>query len=114
MDFLDIEDAIILDRHLNNPFRFQRRLLNRVNPIEDTPNPRTFKSRYRFDRDNVMRILDLVEPIFYINRNRRGNPCSPLQIVCSALEILGGGHFFRVNGYAGGIGGTTAWTNLYR
>ena len=39
MDFLDIEDAIIIDRHFNNPFRCQRRLLHRVNPIEDPQIP---------------------------------------------------------------------------
>ena len=80
---MDKEDAIILERNPNKPFRFKRRLVHRVNPITDTPNPRTLKSRYRIDPDNVMRIVDLVQPIFDINRNRRGNPCSPLYIVSS-------------------------------
>lgn len=110
MDFLDILEEYDNDFPLRNPVWRRRR----ADPLADIPNPREFKARYRFSKDNVRRLIGMVTPIFNINNSQRGLPCTPEQIVCSALEIMAGGHFFRVNGYGGGLCTTTAWINLYR
>ena len=116
MDFIDFlkeeEDAGIFEEFL--PYRNPVWRRRRADPLLDIPNDREFKSRYRFVKHNVRRLVDMCVPIFNIKNNRRGLPCSAEQIVCSALEIMAGGHFFRVNGYAGGLCTGTAWKNLYR
>ena len=86
----------------------------RLNPLNDIPNDWEFKARYRFDKLNIQRLVDLITPLLDITTTNRGLPCSAQQIVCSGLEILAGGHFFRVNGYCGGMATGTAWSNLYR
>lgn len=85
----------------------------RIDPFNTISNPNVFKKRYRFSIENARTITEMVRPIFNINRNR-GAPCTPEQIVCSGLEILSGGQFFRSNGDASGICSSTAWKNLYR
>ena len=58
---------------------------------------REFKVRFRFSKENVRRITELVRGSLE-NQQNRGLPFSPGQIVCLALEILGGGHFQRTEG----------------
>ena len=84
---------------------------NRVNPYDFYECDTQFKAIYRFNKVNCEQLTNLVQPFFDINRNRG---CDPRQIVCSGLEVMAGGHFFRVNGYACGISTSTAWRNLYR
>ena len=70
--------------------------------------------RFRFDRENIFRIVQLVTPHLGRPVNNRGRPLSPEQIVCCGLEVLAGGHFFRIAGYCQGISTATAWKCLYR
>ena len=87
---------------------------NRLDPLNDNPNVREFKARYRFNCENVMKIVELVRPHLHNSNNNRGLPCTIEQIVCSGLEELAGGQFFRVAGYASGICKGIAWNHLYK
>ena len=114
-DFQDEMDDLV-DGYVHHVAQNQRRVIIPwvwLDPFA-TPSEREFTSRYRFSKDNCNRLVNMVTPLFDLNRNRRGEPCSARQIVCSGLEILAGGHFFRVNGYGGGIGKSTAWNNMYK
>ena len=86
----------------------------RVDPFNNYISERQFKARYRFNKRNCNQLVQMVIPYFDINNRRRGQPVAPQQIVCSGLDIMAGGHFFRVNGYGGGLGTSTAWKCLYR
>ena len=95
--------------------RYPKMNRTRINPLQDIPSPTIFKQRYHFTKENVIKITEMVRPIFDINNyNQRGLPLTAEQIVCSALEVMSGGHFFRVNGDAGGMGYGTARRSLYR
>ena len=104
MDMLNFID----DLDLPDPpqiHMYQRMQHNRINPLQDIHSPITFKRRYHFNKENVIKITEMVRPIFDINDyNQQGIPLNAEQIVCSALELMSGGHFFRVNGDAGGVG----------
>ena len=73
---------------------------HRVDPL-DLPDS-YFKSRFRFYKIRVRRLVDLVRPNLNLNDDnpnvRRGKPFSAEQIVCAALNIMGGGHFWRRQG----------------
>ena len=109
-DLLDIADLQEAQRAARAPVYWR----NRVNPMDDNPNPREFKVRYRFSRENVKRIVNLVKPYLGLGDTNCGLPCAAEFIVCSALKTLTGGNFFHVGGYASGICTETAWNHLYR
>ena len=92
--------------------RYPKMNRTRINPLQDIHSPTTFKQRYHFNKENVIKIVEMVRPIFDINnqraRDQRGIPLTAEQIVCSALELMSGGHFFRVNADASGVGYGTA------
>ena len=81
---------------------------------------REFKIRYRFDKDNVRIIADIVRPHIHLFKPGdgmgAGRPTllSVEQIVCLGLEFLAGGHFFRVEGVCSGISTAAAWNYVYR
>ena len=112
MDVLEELDDLDM-QHQVQPERQPPMNRIRIDPFNTISNPNVFKKRYRFSIENARTITEMVRPIFNINRNR-GAPCTPEQIVCSGLEILSGGQFFRSNGDASGICSSTAWKNLYR
>ena len=76
--------------------------------MNDNPNPRELKARYKFSCENVKRIVNLVKPYLGLDDTNRGLPCAAELIVYSVLETLAGGHFVRVGGSASGICTTTA------
>ena len=73
---------------------------------------RAFKSRYRFSKEGVRHLTDLLRP--QLVRDQRGHPFSPELTVCAGLDILGGGHFQRVEGVCSNSGTSTAHKLLYR
>ena len=78
----------------HRPVRHQRQ---RVEPFE-LPDV-YFKARFRFSKDGVRRLTALVLPYLDVHtNNNRGKPFSAEQVVCSALNILGCGHFQRMQG----------------
>ena len=87
---------------------------NRFNPIIDMQNEREFKLRFRFNKKSVEKLVQMVEPHLKFPTNKRGLPCTAEQIVCTGLELMAGGHFFRVAGYTTGVSTATAWRHLYR
>ena len=114
MDLLEELDDLDLQHQLQ-PERQPQMHRIRIDPFNSITNPNIFKRRYHFSKENARNITELVRPIFNINVNsNRGEPCTPEQIVCSALEILSGGQYFRCNGDSSGLSRSAAWNNLYR
>ena len=74
---------------------------------------REFKNRFRFSKENVTRITNLVRGDLE-KESDRGSPFSPEQIVCLSLDILGGGHFQRMEGVASGCTKSTVNLLLYK
>ena len=68
---------------------------------------REFKSHFRFSKDTVSKLVDLMRPDLEHETNR-GLPLSPELKVCLALATYGGGHFQRVTGLCGGVRQSTA------
>ena len=109
MDLLEELDDLDLQHQLQ-PGRQPQMHRIRIDPFNSISNPNIFKSRYHFSKENARNITEMVRPIFNINVNsNRGEPCTPEQIVCSALEILSGRPFFRCNGDSSGLSRSTAW-----
>ena len=98
---------IFFDFFLNYTFLLLHRRRNRLNPL-DIPNEFEFKSRYRFNKESIQEIVELTSPFITLKPHNRGLPCSVEQIVCTGLEVVAGGHFFRVAGYGNGVCTTTA------
>ena len=57
-----------------------------------------FKKRFRFSKENVRRITELVRGDLE-KENNLGLPFTPEKITCLSLNILGGGHFYRSEGF---------------
>ena len=114
IDEIDEVDEIV--READHGDRILRPVRHRVDPL-DLPDS-YFKSRFRFSKNGVRRLVDLVRPNLNLNEDnpnaRRGQPFSAEQIVCSALNIMGGGHFQRVQGDCTGSVPSTAHKFLYK
>ena len=78
-DILDVND-------LNEIIREPVRRRNRADPLQEIPD-REFKARFRFSKDNVLRITDMLR--HSLIAGGRGHPFSPEEIVCLSLDILG-------------------------
>ena len=74
---------------------------------------RSFRSRYRFSKEGAQFLTDILRPLLVLENNR-GRPFTPEQIVCTGLDILGGGHFQRVEGVCSDSGTSTAHLLMYR
>ena len=68
--------------------------------------------RFRFDRPNLLKVVELVKPFLDLGDSNRGLPVSAKLIVCSALEMMAWGHFYWVGGYTSGTALSTAWNNI--
>ena len=90
---------------------FRRR--NRLNPL-NIPNDREFKARFRFNKDNFRNIVEELCPHLKIQTTNHGLPCSPELLIGTGLEIMAGGHFFRVASLSTGVATATASNHLYR
>jgi hypothetical protein len=66
-----------------------------------------FRRHFRFDTDNVRRLVDMLQPNLDIDSDR-GIPLSPIQQLCLALNFYGGGHFQQIAGLCGGVSQPTA------
>ena len=115
----DINDIlqIVAINNLAQPVRVvqraRRRQRIRLDPYQ-LPD-REFKQRYRFSKPGVRRLVAILLPFLEgVARNDRGKPFSPEQIVCSGLDILGGGHFQRVGGVCMSSTKSTAHMKIYR
>ena len=63
---------------------------------------RMFKKHFRFSKQMVTRIAEMLGP-YLTHQNNRGLPLSPVMKVCIAFGIYGGGHFQRIAGLCGGV-----------
>ena len=52
-----------------------------------------FRQRFRFSKDGVLRICDLLAP--YVHYDQRSHCLTPLQSLCLTLSFLGGHEFQR-------------------
>ena len=50
-----------------------------------------FKLTYRFTKKNVEKITTELSLFLNLSTSNRGNPFTAVEVVCSGLEILGGG-----------------------
>jgi hypothetical protein len=70
-----------------------------------------FKSHFRFNKDSVLRLVEILN----LGRmNNRGRPLTPVQQVCIALNFYAGGHFTRIAGLCGGVSQKAAWVAIER
>ena len=68
--------------------RQQRRMRDRLDPYS-LPD-REFKARFRFSKNGVTRLTDLLKESL-MHKSNQGVPFNPVQVVCCALDYLGGG-----------------------
>ena len=98
LHFFDMQVAL----HRNREPRVYK---SRLDPM--SLSDREFKSHFRFNKDTVCKLVDLMRPDLEHETNR-GLPLSPELKVCLALATYGGGHFQRVTGLCGGVRQSTA------
>ena len=84
----------------------------RVDPLDSMSDPE-FKRHFRFSKQSVERIADMLGEDLEFDTNR-GEPLSPVQQVCLALHHYGGGQFQRVTGLCGGVSQNGARLALVR
>ena len=114
LDDLELLQDVFDQQVPNQQLRAQVWRRHRLDPMLEIPNNRSFKTRYQFSKVNVNKIVDMVSPFLLSGDNNQGLPSSPTQIVCTALEVLAAGHFFRVAGYSSGCSTSTSRNHLYR
>ena len=112
-DFEDILDVYELGEVILN---VGNRIVRRRERFEPFSLPdREFKARYRFSKDGLRHLTDILRPQLTEEiRSNRGLPFSPEEIETSCLDILGGGHFQRVQGACSQSGTSSVHKNLYR
>ena len=82
----------------------------RLNPTANISNLDFYK-RYRFCKQSVHRLANLVFPEDPVNN--RGLPFTHIQVVCSALHYVGGASFQRTEGVCAGSSTSTAHKSFY-
>ena len=114
-NILQINDIINIHDDLNIQIPERAPVQHRVRGnLLDIPD-REFKMRYRFDKDHVVHLANMLAPHLVRNDVHHGyQRLTPLETVCSALDILGGGHFQRVEGVCANMCTTSAHRSLHR
>ena len=84
----------------------------RVDPRETMSDPQ-FKLQFRFSKESVTRIAELIEADLILD-DYRGLPLSPVQQVCCALNHYSGGHFQRTSALCGGVSQNAARLAMIR
>ena len=59
-------------------------------------------------------MVEILSPYLNLSELNRRLPITAEQIVCASLEIMAGGHFFRVAGYSSGVAKSSAHNIFYR
>ena len=93
-DFQDEMDDLV-DGYVHHVGQNQRKVIIprvRLDPFA-TPSEREFTSRYRFSKDNCNRLVNMVTPLFDLNRNSQGEPCSAAKLFVMVLRFLLGDIF---------------------
>ena len=111
LDVLDLVETVDdVNDIVNIAYREPRRSRPRLDPF--TLPDREFKGRYRFSKDGVRRLTDLLRPGL-IHKDEKGCPFTPEQIVCCGLNILGSAHFQQTEGVCIGSAKSTAQHLMY-
>ena len=115
-DFRDIDEIFDIVDEVDDvrdilEARAPRRRRERLDPF--TLPDREFKARFRFSKEGVTRLTNLVRGSLSHTTNR-GIPFTAEQVVCSALDYLGGGHFQRIQGVCSGSARSTAHEMIYK
>ena len=102
----------VLDHAVNNNYG-QRRTNQRVKYFDISDSD--FKKRFRFSKASVHHLTDILRDELVIERqNMRGRPFSAEYIVCSGLDIMGGGQFQRIEGVCSSSSTSSAHNMLYK
>ena len=73
---------------------------------------REFFERYRFSKASVYHLADILRP-HLSSRDNRGLPFTPEEVVCTGLDILGGGQMQRTLGACSRCCTASAHLHLY-
>ena len=82
----------------------------RISPI-DVLTDFSFKRQFRFDKDNVVRLTNMLD---LEKDNNRGLPLTPVQSVCLTLNHFAGAHFNRVSALCGNVSEHASWDAIDR
>jgi hypothetical protein len=72
----------------------ERRMVNPLTAISDAE----FRTHFRFSKDQVAELVQMLLPHLR-HETERGNPLTPVQQLCAALNYFGGGQFQRITGW---------------
>ena len=104
-----LEDFDILENF--QPVDRLRQVNARFDPLDLSE--KEFYTRFRFSKQSVEdRLVPLLYPDGVRAENNRGHPFEPEQVVCSALHLLGGNSFFRIEGVCNRSSKATAHRHL--
>lgn len=73
----------------------------------------TFRRHFRFSKQNVRRLADLLEDQLGTDSSR-GSPLSPVEQVCLTLAYYGGGTFQHTAGLMGGVSKACSHQTIHR
>ena len=91
----------------NQPRVRKRKVYQPLIDPRETMSDYDFKRHFRFSKDSVGRLTDLLAEDLELETNK-GLPVPPLEQVCVALNHFGGGHFQRTSGWCSGVSQSTA------
>jgi hypothetical protein len=108
--YLDVVEAVEEEeeyqqqqRRLERGLVVARRMTDPLTAISN----REFRRHFRFTKAQVGQLVVMLMPNLR-HETDRGNPLTPVQQICIALNHYGGGHFQRISGLCGGISQQTA------
>jgi hypothetical protein len=114
--YLDVAEAVEEEeeqreqqRRMQRGLVLARRMADPLTAISDNE----FRRHFRFTKDQVGQLVVMLSPDL-AHESDRGNPLTPLQQLCIALNHYAGGHFQRISGLCGGISQQTAQRCLVR
>jgi hypothetical protein len=100
LDILDFEVE-------NEPKERKKKVYQPLSDPKEAMSDHEFKLNFRFSKDSVQRITDMLTPDFQ-NEDNKGLPAPPFEQVCITLYTMGGGQFQRISGFCFGISQSTA------
>jgi hypothetical protein len=104
-----VEEEEEQQRRVQRGLVLARRMADPLTAISDNE----FRCHFRFTKDQVGQLVVMLSPDL-AHESDHGNPLTPLQQLCIALNHYTGGHFQRISGLCGGILQQTAQRCLVR
>ena len=101
------DDLFGLDILHNEPKERKSKVYQPLSDPKETMSDHEFKLNFRFSKDSVQRLTNLLLPDLQYEDNK-GLPVPPFEQVLLMLNHVGGGHFQRISGFCFGISQSTA------